>query len=168
MDIKTFEEAKAAIEGWLKENKHSIRVMDDKNANFHFDVDFPIGAPTKQYIVNPKGIPGLIAIINPIIISEQHVNLMKNSKPGLRKEFFSRMKDKLLFQDNNYNAQVDKEGIMRKISFTNEFYFDGLTKTRLIKALSINYKSYIYVNLLLNEIFGGKDFTRSDESRMFG
>ncbi|MFQ5815362.1 MAG: DUF2299 family protein [Candidatus Hydrothermarchaeaceae archaeon] len=168
MEISNPEQAGEAIRGWLKDNNHSIKEVDDDGANFHFVIDYPIGAPNKQAITQPKKVPGLIVIINNIIIAPDHIKKLKGMEQKAREDFYSYIRRDLLFLENSYNMSINDEGVLERIQFSYEFYFDGLTKTQLFKGLLLNHRTFLYIVLSLRGRFGGSEPSKSDTPPMFG
>ena len=57
MSINTHEECNKTISGWLNENGHEIKLIDDEGTNFHFEIDYPLGSMKKQRVLQPKDYP---------------------------------------------------------------------------------------------------------------
>ncbi len=155
MEFTTSEQAKEAIKKWLTENHHVVNEIDDKNVNFHFEIDYPLGSQKRQRIIQPKDYPGLIVLLNGVAIAPDHTGKLKDMSEDERDEFYSEIRHDLLFQSNSYDIHMDEDGIAKQIQFSYEFYFDApLTKTRLYEGLLVNHRSLLYVVTKFNDEFG--------------
>src|SRR3972149_1240169 len=64
MEITTVEQAKDGVKKWLTENHHEVNEVKDDNANFHFEIDYPLASQKRQRIIQPKEYPGLVVLLN--------------------------------------------------------------------------------------------------------
>lgn len=154
MEITTVEEAKSAIKRWLEENHHQAKELQDENVTFHFELDYPIGTLKRQRILQPKEFPGLIVLLNGVQVANEHHEKLKEMPQDEREEFYSLIRNDLLFLKNSYDMNVDDDGAAKQIQFSYEFYFDSLTKTKLFEGLLLNHRSLIYIVSKFNEKFG--------------
>lgn len=154
MEITTIEEAREAILKWFKENHHNIEEFKDTNANFHFEIDFPIGTAKKQRIIQPKDYPSLVLILNGVSIAPEHMEKLKNMTEDEREHFYNEIRKDLMFLESSYDINLDQENIARQVQFSYEFYFDSLTKTQLYRSLLLNYRTLLYFVTKFNDKFG--------------
>lgn len=154
MEITTVEEASKAIRKWLEENHHQVKEITDEAASFHFELDYPIGTLKRQRVLQPKDFPGLIVVLNGVSVAKEHTEKLKEMTRKEREDFYASIRSDLLFLKNSYDMNLDEEGIARQIQFSYEFYFDGLTKTRLFDALLLNHRTLIYIVTRFNDRFG--------------
>src|SRR3990170_7647966 len=154
MEITTPEKAGGAIKKWLTENHHSVKEIDDTAVSFHFEVDYPIGSLKRQRVLQPKDFPGLIVLLNGVSISSEHIEKMQKLSKEEREDFFSEVRRDLIFVPTSYDLNMDDEGVAKQIQFSYEFYFDGLTKTKLFEGLLLNHRALIYIVHKFNDMFG--------------
>ena len=62
MSITSFEEASKAISGWLEENGHEVKVIEDDKSNFHFETRLSTWYGKKPENIESKGLPRLMRI----------------------------------------------------------------------------------------------------------
>lgn len=154
MEITTPEQAKEIIKKWLVENHHSVVEVKDENVTFHFEIDYPLGSLKRQRVLQPKDYPGLIVLLNGVAIANEHLELLKNLSEEERDKFYAEVRKDLLFLDNSYDMNLDDEGVVKQVQFSFEFYFDGLTKTKLYEGLLVNHRTLLYIVTKFNEKFG--------------
>jgi hypothetical protein len=154
MEITTNEQAKELIKKWLTENHHQVSDVKDENANFHLEIDYPQSTMKRQRIIQPKEYPSMVLILNGVAIAPEHLEKMKKMSEDDRETFYSEIRRELLFIESSYDINMDEEGIAKQVQFSNEFYFDGLTKTQLFKALLMNYRTLMYIVTKFNDKFG--------------
>lgn len=154
MEITTIEQAKEAINRWLKENHHSVSEIKDENANFHFEIDYPQGTMKRQRIIQPKEYPSMALLLNGVSIAPEHLEKLKKMSEDDREAFYSEIRKELLFIESSYDISMDEEGIAKQVQFSYEFYFDALTKTQLFRALLMNYRTLMYIVTKFNDKFG--------------
>lgn len=154
MEITTPDQAKQVIKKWLEENRHVVNEIKDDNSTFHFEIDYPIGSMKRQRIIQPKEYPGLIVLLNGVAIANEHVESLKKLAEGLREKFYGEIRKDLLFLQNSYDMNLDEAGIAKQIQFSYEFYFDGLTKTKLYEGLLLNHRTLLYFVTKFNDKFG--------------
>lgn len=154
LEITTVEEARDSILRWLKENHHNIDELKDNNANFHFEIDFPIGTPKKQRIIQPKDYPSLILLLNGVSVAQEHMEILRQMDEEEREHFYNEIRKELIFLESSYDINLDEMGVARQIQFSYEFYFDSLTKTQLYRALLLNYRTLLYFVTKFNDKFG--------------
>ncbi|MFZ3090415.1 MAG: DUF2299 family protein [Nitrospirota bacterium] len=154
MEITTVEQAKDAIAKWLKENQHSVTEIKDENANFHFEIDYPLGSQKRQRIIQPKEYPGLMVLLNGVSLAPDHVQKLKEMEDDKRDEFYSELRNDLIFLENSYDMNLDEQGVAKQVQFSYEFYFDALTKTQLFKGLLLNHRTLLYIVTKFNDKFG--------------
>ncbi len=164
MEITTLEQAKETILRWLKENHHQIDEFKDDNANFHFEIDFPVGTMKKQRIIQPKDYPQLVLILNGVSIAPEHSDMLKQMKEDVRENFYNAIRKDLMFSEASYDLNLDQEGIAKQVQFSYEFYFDALTKTQLYKALLLNYRVLLYFVTTFNDKFGIPEMKNAPET----
>lgn len=154
MEITTVEQAKAAIFKWLSENQHQVKEINDENANFHFEIDYPLHTQKRQRIIQPKEYPGLVVILNGVSLAPEHIEKLSKMKEDKREEFYSGIRNALIFLDNSYDMNTDEKGIAKQVQFSYELYFDGLSKTNIFKGLLLNHRTLLYIVTEFNEKFG--------------
>ncbi len=159
MAITTPEQAKETVQGWLSENHHQINEIADDNSNFHFEIDYPLGSMKRQRIIQPKEYPGLMVILNGVGVAKEHLEELKKLKPEERENFYGTIRNDLLFLQNSYDMNIDEEGIAKQVQFSYEFYFDGLTKTKLFDGLLLNHRTLLYIITRFNDKFGTPEVT---------
>lgn len=154
LEITTVEQARETVLKWVKENHHNVEEYKDNNANFHFEIDFPLGTPKKQRIIQPKDYPSLILLLNGVSIAPEHMEKLKEMKEDDRERFYNEIRKDLMFSESSYDINLDEAGIARQVQFSYEFYFDGLTKTQLYRGLLVNYRTLLYFVTKFNDRFG--------------
>ena len=164
MEITTVEQAKETILKWLKENHHQIDEFKDENANFHFEIDFPVGTMKKQRIIQPKDYPQLVLVLNGVSIAQEHAEKLGKMKEEDREDFYNEIRKDLMFSEVSYDLNLDQEGIAKQVQFSYEFYFDGLTKTQTFKALLFNYRVLMYFVTKFNYKFGIPEMKQAPET----
>ncbi|MCK5237816.1 MAG: DUF2299 family protein [Deltaproteobacteria bacterium] len=154
MEIKTIEEAKDAIAGWLKDNEHQCSPVPDDNANFHYEIDYPIGSMKRQRVIQPNEYKDLILVLNGVAIADEHKAQLEEMSEEERDIFYEDIRGDLLFLDNSFDMNTDDKGVVQQVQFSYEFYFDALTKTQLYKALLLNHRTLLYIVTAFNKRFG--------------
>jgi hypothetical protein len=154
MAITTPEEASKALSNWLEENKHQVRAIEDEAANFHFEIDYPLGSMKRQRILQPKDYPGLCVLLNGVAIADTHKEKLGQLTEDERDSFYDDVRGDLLFLDNSYDMNTDEKGVVQQVQFSYEFYFDALTKTQLFKGLLLNHRTLLYIVTRFNAKFG--------------
>ena len=154
MSIETTEDAKTTVTNWLTENGHQIKTIEDEGANFHFEIDYPLGSMKKQRVLQPKDYPGLMVLLNGVAIADEHKKKLHSLTEEERDVFYDQIRKDLLFLDNSYDMNTDEAGTVQQVQFSYEFYFDGLTKTQLYKGLLLNHRTLLYIVTVFNERFG--------------
>lgn len=154
MEITTPEQAKEIIKNWLVENHHSVVEVKDENVSFHFEIDYPLGSLKRQRVLQPKDYPGLIVLLNGVAIANEHHEQIKALSEEQRDKFYAEIRKDLLFLDNSYDMNLDEEGVVKQVQFSYEFYYDGLTKTKLYEGLLVNHRTLLYIVTKFNERFG--------------
>lgn len=154
MEITTHEQAREAIKKWLTENNHKVNEIKDENANFHFEIDYPLSSQKRQRVIQPKEYPGLIVILNGVSLAPEHMEKLKKMKEEKREGLYSEIRKDLIFAENSYDMNLDDGGVAKQIQFSYEFYFDALTKTHLFKGLLLNHRTLLYIVTKFNEKFG--------------
>jgi len=164
LEITTVEQAKETILKWLKENHHQIDEFKDENANFHFEIDFPVGTMKKQRIIQPKDYPQLVLVLNGVSIAPEHAEKLRKLSEDEREGFYNEIRKELMFSEVSYDLNLDPDGIAKQVQFSYEFYFDGLTKTQTFKALLLNYRVLMYFVTKFNDKFGVPEMKESPET----
>jgi hypothetical protein len=159
MAITTPEQARDTIKGWLEENHHNINEITDEGSNFHFEIDYPLGSMKRQRIIQPKEYPGLMVILNGVGVAKEHLESLKKLTEPQRDDFYATIRNDLLFLQNSYDMNIDEEGLAKQVQFSYEFYFDGLTKTKLFDGLLLNHRTLLYIITRFNDKFGTPEIT---------
>jgi hypothetical protein len=154
MEITTAEQAKTNIKKWLEENHHQVKEITDDAVSFHFEVDYPVGSMKRQRILQPKDFPGLVVILNGVSVANEHFEKLKTMTEDERDKLYIEVRNDLIFLRNSYDMNMDEDGLAKQIQFSYEFYFDGLTKTKLFEGLLLNHRTLIYIVTKFNERFG--------------
>jgi hypothetical protein len=155
MEIKTTDQAKKAIMTWLSENGHEVtEIKTDENANFHYEIDYPIQSQKRQRIIQPKEYPGLIVILNGVGLAPEHMTKIGDMTEEEREALYSQLRRDLIFLDNSYDINRDEKNVAKQIQFSYELYFDGLSKTSLFKGLLLNHRTLLHVVSEFNDKFG--------------
>ena len=154
MSITTPEEASKTITGWLEENSHQVRSIEDEAASFHLEIDYPLGSMKRQRILQPKDYPGLCVLLNGVSIADDHKKKLGELTEDERDEFYDALRGDLIFLDNSYDMNTDEKGVVQQVQFSYEFYFDSLTKTQLFKGLLLNHRTLLYIVTKVNARFG--------------
>lgn len=154
MEITTPDQAKEAIKKWLLENHHSVSEVKDENVTFHFEIDYPLGSLKRQRVLQPKEYPGLVVLLNGVAIANEHIEQLKTLSEEQRDKFYAEIRKDLLFLQNSYDMNLDEAGVVKQVQFSYEFYYDGLTKTKLYEGLLVNHRTLLYIVTKFNEKFG--------------
>lgn len=154
MEITTVEQAKEVIKKWLEENHHQVNEIKDDGVNFHFEIDYPLGSLKRQRVIQPKEYPGLIVLLNGVAIANEHVEKLKKMNQNDKDAFYSEIRKDLIFLQNSYDMNIDEEGVAKQVQFSYEFYYDGLSKTKLYEGLLLNHRTLLYIITKFNDEFG--------------
>lgn len=155
MEITTTEQAKKEIMRWLSENGHEVtEITTDENANFHYEIDYPIQSQKRQRIIQPKEYPGLIVILNGVGLAPEHMVKIEEMTEDEKEALYSQLRRDLIFLDNSYDINRDEKNVAKQIQFSYELYFDGLSKTSLFKGLLLNHRTLLHVVSEFNDKFG--------------
>lgn len=154
MEITNPEQAKESIKKWLMENHHQVNEIKDDAVNFHFEIDYPLGSLKRQRVLQPKDYPGLIVVLNGVAIANEHIERLKKLNESDKDKFYGEIRKELLFLQNSYDMNIDEQGVAKQVQFSYEFYFDGLTKTKLYEGLLINHRTLLYIITKFNDRFG--------------
>lgn len=154
MEITTPEQAKETVKKWLEENHHEVKEISDENANFHFEIDYPLGSMKRQRVIQPKEFPSLIVLLNGVSIASEHADKLKTMEQNDRDAFYNEIRKDLLFLQNSYDLNVDETGVAKQVQFSYEFYYDALTKTKLYEGLLLNHRTLLYIITKFNDEFG--------------
>jgi hypothetical protein len=163
MAITTPEQAKETVKKWLEENHHQINEITDDGSNFHFEIDYPLGSLKRQRVIQPKEYPGLMVILNGVGVAKEHLEQLKALTEAERDTFYATIRNDLLFLQNSYDMNIDNEGLAKQVQFSYEFYFDGLTKTKLFDGLLLNHRTLLYIITRFNDEFGTPEVTVQPE-----
>ena len=153
-EITTTEQAKDVIHKWLTENQHELKEIKDENANFHFEIDYPLSTQKRQRIIQPKEYPGLVVILNGVSLAPEHIEKLSKMKEDKREALYAGIRRDLIFLENSYDMNLDEQGVAKQVQFSYELYFDGLSKTNLFKGLLLNHRTLLYIVSEFNEKFG--------------
>lgn len=154
MEITTVDQAKAAIQKWLEENQHQVKEIKDEQASFHFEIDYPLGSLKRQRVLQPKEYPGLIVVLNGVAVANEHFDKIKTMTDEEKEKFYAQIRKDLIFLKNSYDMNLDEKSNVKQVQFSYEFYYDGLSKTKLYEALLLNHRTLLYVVTTFNEKFG--------------
>lgn len=154
MEITTPEQAKELIKKWLEENHHQVKEIKDDASNFHFEIDYPLGSLKRQRVIQPKEYPSLVVLLNGVAIAKEHTEQLKKMNENDRDAFYNEIRKDLLFLMNSYDMNLDDEGLAKQVQFSYEFYFDGLSKTKLFEGLLLNHRTLLYIITKFNDEFG--------------
>lgn len=164
MEITTNEQAKEVLKKWLEENHHAVTEVKDDAATFHFEVDYPLGTLKRQRVLQPKEYPGLIVLLNGVAIAADHIDKLKAMTEDEREGLYATVRKDLIFLKNSYDINLDEHGIAKTVQFSYEFYFDGLTKTRLYEGLLLNHRTLLYIVTMFNDQFGVPVMPKAEET----
>ncbi len=168
MTIGSPEEAKETIKKWVSNSEHSVREIKADDATFDFEIDYPVGQQTKQHIIQPKKVSDLIVVVNSIAISPEHTAGLQKMKPNVFQTLLNKMGKEFVLKENQYEFQFNPNGILASVVFTYPIFFDGLSKNNLYRALDCNFKSFVFLSMMLTEQIGNVPTTTTDFSRMYG
>jgi len=154
MEITTPDQAKELLKKWLEENHHEIKEINDENAAFHLEIDYPLGSMKRQRLIQPKEFPSLIVVLNGVSIAAEHAEKLKTMQPNDREAFYNEIRKDLLFLQNSYDLNIDDVGVAKQVQFSYEFYYDALGKTKLYDALLLNHRTLLYIITKFNDEFG--------------
>ena len=154
MEITTVEQAKGSLKKWLEENHHQVNEIKDDAVNFHFEIDYPLGSLKRQRVLQPKEYPGLIVLLNGVGIANEHVEKLKKMNQNDRDAFYTEIRNDLIFLPNSYDMNMDEDSVAKQVQFSYEFYYDGLTKTKLYEGLLMNHRTLLYIITKFNDEFG--------------
>ncbi len=154
MPVEAVKKAKENITKWLNDNGHQVKLVEDDKANFHFEIDYPLGSMKRQRIIQPNDVPELIVVLNGVAIADEHKKEIEKMSDEEKESFYDEIRKDLIFQDNSYDMNSDENGVVQQMQFSYEFYFDALTKTQLFKSLLLNHRTLLYIVTKFNEKFG--------------
>ncbi|MEE8575204.1 MAG: DUF2299 family protein, partial [Thermodesulfobacteriota bacterium] len=118
MSITTHEDANTAVTGWLNENGHQVKPIEDTSTNYHYEIDYPLGSMKKQRVLQPKDYPGLCVLLNGVGIAEDHKKELAEMEEDARETFYNQIRKDLIFLDNSYDMNTDEKGVVQQIQFS--------------------------------------------------
>lgn len=154
MEITTPDQAKELLKKWLEENHHEVKEINDENATFHLEIDYPLGSMKRQRLIQPKEFPSLVVVLNGVSIAAEHAEKLKTMQQNDREAFYNEIRKDLLFLQNSYDLNTDEAGIAKQVQFSYEFYYDALTKTKVYEGLLLNHRTLLYIITKFNDEFG--------------
>ncbi len=140
------------IEKWLNQEGLLREKMRDKNANFHFIVNYPDKDHVIE-IIQPRGKGDFILVACATNVSPEHSSKMRELSESKREEFLWEVR----FSLNKFlvDFQLEHPGnILDSYLVTDEIYNDGLTKDRLIATIKKIFRAKLHVLWLIQRRFG--------------
>ena len=131
MSISTPEEANKVLNGWLEENKHQVRAIEDEQASFHFEIDYPLGSMKKQRIIQPKEYPGLVVLLNGVGVAEEHKDKLKELSEDDTDTFHNFIRKAFIFAENSYDMNTTDEGVIDQIQLIQHIFLNLLKSKEL-------------------------------------
>ena len=148
------------VKKWLVDEGFYREEKFEENVDFHYIVEFP--KENMMDVVKPKR-KDCIVIGCATQIAPQHLELMKESKDNIKKEFIL----DLNFGLNNflvdYELQIDQD-LLNGFIITDEIFSDGLTKHNFIKTLKRVFKAKLHCIWLIDKKFEKLDFSKNTPS----
>jgi hypothetical protein len=141
------------VKTWLVQE--GLFKAEDQPENLHFQIaaEFPAKSGRHLSIIQPKSHEDMIVVFSRIRLADSHQMALSAMPPKERERLLWQMRYDLLFQDSSFEIEPGG-GDLQSIRFTQEIYYDGLTKNELMQAIRINFKCELYVVWKFQEIFG--------------
>ncbi|HMF32415.1 MAG TPA: DUF2299 family protein [Candidatus Lokiarchaeia archaeon] len=147
----------STLKDWsIEEGVMSIKLPDDPNLAYGFELKFPPNAPAqkKLQLLGPVGKDFLILQLGTQMAPE-HVEIFQNSPVEKQVKFFSKMKK--FFYAQNLLFNVDAQNF--RWAIIDQIYYGSLTKNLFFRTLRRVFYGSLYVDDILGEIIlGGAGF----------
>jgi len=139
------------IRKWLEEEGIFRMEVPDENANFHYVVNYP-----EDHVIDvlqPAGKRDMVLIACATSVSPEHQAGIRDMSMVKRTEFLWDVR----FAINRFGVdfQLDHpENVLNGYLVTDEIFFDGLTKDRLISTIKKVFRAKLHVMWMIQERFG--------------
>jgi hypothetical protein len=141
------------IKTWLVQEGLFKEEVQVENLYFQLAAEFPAQSGRHLSIIQPKNHEDLIVVFSRIRLADSHQKALSAMPSKDRERLIWQMRYDLLFQD--FSFEIEPAGSdMQSIRFTQDIYYDGLTKNKLMEAIRDNFKCELYVVWKFQEIFG--------------
>lgn len=141
------------VKTWLVQEGLFKSADQPENLYFQIAAEFPAKSGRHLSIIQPKSHEDMIVVFSRIRLADSHQKALSAMPPKERDRLLWQMRYDLLFQDSSFEIEPGG-GDLQSIRFTQEIYYDGLTKNELMQAIRINFKCELYVVWKFQEIFG--------------
>jgi hypothetical protein len=141
------------IKIWLVQEGLFKDKVPQENLYFQLAAEFPAQSGRHFSIIQPKDHEDMIVVFSRIRLADSHQKALSAMPPKERERLIWQMRYDLLFQDSSFEIEPAGSDLL-SIRFTQEIYYDGLTKNKLMEAIRENFKCELYVVWKFQEIFG--------------
>jgi hypothetical protein len=145
------------LKDWaIDEGIMSIKLPQDPNLAFGFELKFPPNAPAqkKLLLLGPLGKDFIVLQLGTQMAPE-HVEIFQNSPVERQVKFFSEMKK--FFYARNLLYNLDAENFRWAVS--DQIYYGSLTKDFFLRTMRSVFNASLYVDEIMGEIIlGGAGF----------
>lgn len=147
IEIKTVEQAKSLILGWMESCSLSPMEIDPcpEDLNFMIQGKSPNNIPF--LVFQPKNRErAIVALVN-VTITDTSLKAINSMSETKRDEFLWNLRKELMFRPPNFafDPDYEKTGIPKGIQFHNEVYYDELTEGKLAEAVNYTVRSALWV-----------------------
>lgn len=144
------EKLREVVLGWCKEEGIFREELMEREAAFHFKVNLPGNTSLMMSIIQPIGADKVL-ITSGISLDPEAIAAMKSLDETEREEFITNLSYMLHSQPTMFYLE-ESEGVLQKISITEQIYMDGLTKDRLMRAIRDVYKGMSLAFLQIQDL----------------
>ena len=118
-------------------------------------------APVEDYLkaIYAIELGGWLAATNDIaqrlgIAPASVTGMIKKLAEDHKDKFYNDIRKDLLSLQNSSDMNISEDGVAKQVQFSYEFYFDGLTKTKMYEGLLLNHRTLLYIVTRFNDKFG--------------
>ena len=143
-------EVPAKIKRWLESEEHScVQIFGELARNTLFTYVVTL-SPEREFVVfQPSNKKDSIHISGALVLSTDQIKKLHQKSKDDQVEIFMELQLKLASLDVEFTFEGRE--ICRRIGINHTIYFDGLTKDRLLKAVSLFHKAYSLASWVLEK-----------------
>jgi len=144
------QEVPEKIKRWLESEEYSyVQIFGELARNTLFSYVITL-SPEREFVVfQPSNKNDSICISGVLVLSADQIKKLRQKPKDEQVEIFMELQLKLASLDVEFT--FEGRAVCRRIGINHTIYFDGLTKDRFLKAISMFHKAYSLASWVLEK-----------------
>lgn len=158
------DERKETVERWLTAMGVTTTTINDPQALWHLQFNYPTGSPHIMHAVCPKQTPEAVVVLSSITVGDDFLQNFETLDPDAKDEFLWKLRETLNTPrvDFQMNGATGPQDCPKNVVTSSVRYFEGVTLDSFARTVGCVFKTELSALWVMHRYLAPKSYGNGD------